>query len=116
MAGLSSASPDGRSPAQQLLAIRERVEELVARQDREFLEGVAPGLGAAGIRFSSWHEIDADDEKFLVATFEDRTFPALTPLAVDPGHPTTADRWDGELGCVAVRYRWAVELNINTTK
>src|SRR3546814_3274793 len=87
MAGLSSASPDGRSPAQQLLAIRERVEELVARQDREFLEGVAPGLGAAGIRFSSWHELDADDEKFLVETFEDRIFPVLTPLAVDPGHP-----------------------------
>ncbi|HEY9557331.1 MAG TPA: RNA degradosome polyphosphate kinase [Acidimicrobiales bacterium] len=87
MAGLSSASPDGRSPAQQLLAIRERVEELVARQEREFLEGVAPGLGAAGIRFSSWHELDADDEKFLVETFEDRIFPVLTPLAVDPGHP-----------------------------
>src|SRR3546814_16270664 len=85
MAGLSSASPDGRSPAQQLLAIRERVEELVSRQEREFLEGVAPGLGAAGIRFSSWHEPDADDEKVLVETIAERIFPVLTPLALDPG-------------------------------
>src|SRR3546814_15748972 len=112
MAGLSSASPDGRSPAQQLLAIRERVEELVARQEREFLEGVAPGLGAAGIRFSSWHELDADDEKFLVETCEDRIFPVLTPLAVDPGHPfpyLSKDRksvvWKE---CVSpCRYRWS---------
>jgi polyphosphate kinase len=40
-----------------------------------------------GIRFSSWNELDDDDEKFLVETFEQRIFPVLTPLAVDPGHP-----------------------------
>ncbi len=36
---------------------------------------------------SSWDELDDDDEKFLVETFEQRIFPVLTPLAVDPGHP-----------------------------
>jgi polyphosphate kinase len=86
-AGLGSTSPDGRSPAQQLLEVRERVEALVVRQEEAFLEQVAPALASVGIRFSSWEELDDDDEKFLVETFEHRIFPVLTPLAVDPGHP-----------------------------
>jgi len=86
-AGLLKTSPDGASPAQQLVAIRERVAELVARQERAFLEQVVPALADGGIRLSSWDELDDDDEKFLVETFEKRIFPVLTPLAVDPGHP-----------------------------
>jgi polyphosphate kinase len=86
-AGLLTTSPDGRSPANQLLEVRERVEELVGRQERAFLGEVVPALAAGGIRLSSWDELDDDDEKFLVETFEQRIFPVLTPLAVDPGHP-----------------------------
>jgi polyphosphate kinase len=86
-AGLLTPSPDGRTPAHQLLEIRERVEALVERQERAFLEGVVPALAAGGIRLSRWADLDDDDEKFLVETFEHRIFPVLTPLAVDPGHP-----------------------------
>ncbi|MFP5257086.1 MAG: RNA degradosome polyphosphate kinase [Acidimicrobiia bacterium] len=86
-AGLATTSPDGRTPAQQLLEVRERVESLVAAQERIFLEQVVPELAAGGIRLSAWDELDDDDEKFLVETFEERIFPVLTPLAVDPGHP-----------------------------
>jgi polyphosphate kinase len=86
-AGIGATSPDGRTPGQQLLEVRERVEHLVERQQQLFLEGVAPALAANGIRLSSWDELDDDDEKFMVETFEQRIFPVLTPLAVDPGHP-----------------------------
>ena len=86
-AGLGAVTPDGRTPAQQLLEVRDRVESLVVEQERLFLEEIAPELGERGIRFSSWAELDDDDEKFLVETFEERIFPVLTPLAVDPGHP-----------------------------
>ncbi len=86
-AGLLTTSPDGRTPAQQLIEVRERVEELVAQQEHVFLDEVVPALAAGGIRLSSWDELDDDDEKFLVETFEHRIFPVLTPLAVDPGHP-----------------------------
>jgi polyphosphate kinase len=86
-AGLGAVTPDGRTPAQQLLEARERVELFVVEQERLFLEEIAPELGEVGIRFSSWDELDDDDEKFLVETFEERIFPVLTPLAVDPGHP-----------------------------
>ena len=37
--------------------------------------------------FSSWAELDEDDVKHLDEVFEERIFPVLTPLAVDPGHP-----------------------------
>jgi polyphosphate kinase len=86
-AGLASTTADGRPPGQQLVEIRERAEELVSRQEAVFLEQVVPALSAVGIRLSSWRELDDDDEKFLVETFEQRIFPVLTPLAVDPGHP-----------------------------
>ncbi|MFO7281025.1 MAG: RNA degradosome polyphosphate kinase [Thermoanaerobacterales bacterium] len=86
-AGVSTLSPDGRTPGRQLLEIRDRLDVLLPRMEAAFLDGVAPALAEAGIRFSSWADLDQDDRKFLVETFEERIFPVLTPLAVDPGHP-----------------------------
>ncbi len=86
-AGIGATSPDGRTPGQQLLEVRDRVEALVARQQHLFLDEVAPALADHGIRLSRWDDLDDDDEKFMVETFERRIFPVLTPLAVDPGHP-----------------------------
>jgi polyphosphate kinase len=86
-AGIGTATPDGRTPGQQLLEVRDRVERLVVRLQQLFLDGIVPALAANGIRLSSWDELDDDDEKFMVETFEQRIFPVLTPLAVDPGHP-----------------------------
>jgi len=86
-AGVATTSPDGRTAAQQLLDIRDRLDKLLPRMQAVFLDQVSPALAAAGIRLSSWADLDEEDEKFLVETFEERIFPVLTPLAVDPGHP-----------------------------
>ena len=86
-AGIVTATPDGRTPAQQLLEIREEGEVLAARAERAFLEGLVPGLAAVGIIFSTYADLGDDDVKELDEIFEDRIFPVLTPLAVDPGHP-----------------------------
>jgi polyphosphate kinase len=86
-AGVIKTSPDGLAPAGQLLEIRDRLDALLPHMQSVFLEQVGPALAAAGIRLSSWADLDEDDEKFLVETFEQRIFPVLTPLAVDPGHP-----------------------------
>ena len=86
-AGLVATTPDGRTPAQQLLEIRDGVDALTKRCQHVFLEVVAPALSEEGITFSSWDELDEDDRKYLVEVFEDHIFPVLTPLAVDPGHP-----------------------------
>ncbi len=86
-AGVGRSSPDGRTAGQQLLEIRDRLDLLLPHMQAVFLDQVAPALADAGIRLSSWADLDEDDEKFVVETFEERIFPVLTPLAVDPGHP-----------------------------
>ena len=82
-AGVSGAA----SAAERLREIRALVDELVARQGRVFTNDVAPALARAGVRLSDWESLDDDDRKQLNAFFEERVFPVLTPLSVDPGHP-----------------------------
>jgi polyphosphate kinase len=86
-AGLGAVSADGMTPLEQLRAIRTGVEELVRRQGAAFLGDVVPALGEVGVVLSDWESLDDDDRSHLVEVFEQRIFPVLTPLAVDPGHP-----------------------------
>ena len=86
-AGLESAASDPQGPQAQVRAIRLKVVELYARQARAFLHGLVPHLDSHGIRFSDWSSLDEDDRAYLDKVFEERIFPVLTPLAVDPGHP-----------------------------
>ena len=86
-AGLSPTSPDGLTAVDQLREIRGRVEDLVKRLSKTFLDDVVPQLASVGIVLSDWATLDDDDREYLVQVFEDRIFPVLTPLAVDPGHP-----------------------------
>lgn len=86
-AGLESAASDPHGPQAQIRAIRLKVVELYARQARAFLQGLVPHLDSHGIRFSDWSSLDEDDRAYLDKVFEERIFPVLTPLAVDPGHP-----------------------------
>jgi polyphosphate kinase len=86
-AGVRTRSVDGLRPGEQLKVIRDRVEELVARQDRIFLDRLVPALASAGVRLSDWSSLDDDDRSYLVDVFHRQIFPVLTPLAVDPGHP-----------------------------
>src|SRR4051812_35814834 len=87
VAKVGRVSPDGKTPTDQLKAIAWRVGELVDRMEHLFLDEIVPALAEVGIVFSSWHQLDDDDRKYLVEEFETRIFPVLTPLAVDPGHP-----------------------------
>ena len=86
-AGLRAVSPDGRDPQEQLRAIRAQVEELVNRMATVFTKDVAPALEDAGIRFADWDDLSETDRAHLESVFEERVFPVLTPLAVDPAHP-----------------------------
>ena len=85
--GLEDASSDARGPRQEIHAIRAKVEALYARQSRVFLGGLVPELDAQAIRFSDWSSLGEVERAFLDRVFEERIFPVLTPLAVDPAHP-----------------------------
>ena len=86
-AKLTATSADGMTPTEQLAAIRTRVQDVVKRQSKIFLDQVVPALGEHGVVLSDWEDLDDDDRDYLVEVFHDRIFPVLTPLAVDPGHP-----------------------------
>ena len=85
--GVTSAPPDGLSPLAQLAEIRARVEEQAERLQRVQLDDLVPALAAEGVGLLDWDELDESDRKLMTGEFEDRIFPILTPLAVDPGHP-----------------------------
>jgi polyphosphate kinase len=85
-AGLTTTSPDGLSPREQLDAIRARVQELSVRAGRIF-ETLSERLGATGVRIVGWDELKGTQREELREMFENRIFPVLTPLAVDPAHP-----------------------------
>ena len=86
-AGIHTPSPDGRTPAQQLLEIGDRVETMIDDQEQLLVRTLMPALTAAGIGLLRWDDLERTEAKQLVDVFEQRIFPVLTPLAVDPAHP-----------------------------
>ena len=86
-AEVGALSPDGCTPREQLAAIHSRMLELVTLAHELFLKDLVPALGAVGIRFSDWSDLDDADRRQLSRRFEEQIFPVLTPLLVDPAHP-----------------------------
>jgi polyphosphate kinase len=86
-AGLTSTSPDGMTASEQLERISERVRTLMARQHRVWVRSIRPRLANAGIRVVDWDQLDAAARRFCRERYEERIYPVLTPLSVDPAHP-----------------------------
>lgn len=80
-------NPDGLTPAAQLDAIRTLSRGLCARQVAVVRDELLPALAAEGVEVVVDGPLDADERDHLARVFEDRVFPVLTPLAVDPAHP-----------------------------
>jgi len=86
-AGITALLPDGISPARQLKMALERVRELCARQQRLALDVLLPQLAREGIHVCRWDDLTAEERAACERFYQDRVFPVLTPLAVDPAHP-----------------------------
>jgi polyphosphate kinase len=86
-AGVVGRSPDGTTPAEQLIAIRRTVDALTDQHRRCWLDDVQPKLRDQGIRLIDYAELDDQQRAFCKAYFEREVFPVLTPLAFDPSHP-----------------------------
>jgi polyphosphate kinase len=85
-ANVSIPSPDGRTPGQQLDEVRTAVVDLVDRHVTAYAD-LAKGLAGHGIEIVHIDEVTDAQRDELNRVFEDRIFPVLTPLAVDPSHP-----------------------------
>jgi len=80
--------PDGTGPLEQLRNIADRTQELVARQYRCLAESIAPAMVAEGFRLVRYGDLDEQQLKRVDRFFTERALPILTPMAVDPAHPS----------------------------
>lgn len=80
-------SADGRTPQEQLKLINDRLRPLVAKQHRHFEEALRPQLATQGVYLLDYIDLSQEQRAYLHQYFEEKVFPVLTPLAIDPGHP-----------------------------
>ena len=86
-AGIVEKSPDGLTPAEQLVRIGEAVGEPRQRPAGALARAAR---GAAPRRTSSWSTAATSrkaERTWLEDHFLHHIFPVLTPLAIDPAHP-----------------------------
>ncbi len=79
---------DGLSPIAQLQRISMRTRQLVNQQYECWNQSLRPQLAEAGLRVVSEDALDASQRKSLDRYFSQRVYPVLTPMAIDPSHPS----------------------------
>jgi polyphosphate kinase len=84
---VSTPNVAGYRPLELLELISTKVNELVSRQTETLQSSILPALKQQGIEFVTWQELDEAERVYTGKLFQDRIFPVLTPLAVDPTHP-----------------------------
>ena len=97
-------SADGLRSMQQLIRISRRARQLVDEQSQCFNDKIVPALGEQGIMILSVAELNREQQKIVDDFFELRAFPILTPMAIDPSHPSPRFHNRG-LYLVALLYR-----------
>ena len=85
--GITAANVAGFTPIELMKQVSLRTNELMERHSRVFHEELEPLLKNEGIEFLHWDQLDDTERGYVTKLFQDRIFPVLTPLAVDPSHP-----------------------------
>ena len=83
---IRSTSIDGRTPSQQMVAIRERVMAL-HREQRAVWSQLRTMLAEAGVFVADDDRLSQQAYDWLRNHFLDQIMPVLTPQAIDPAHP-----------------------------
>jgi polyphosphate kinase len=84
--GINTKSPEGLTPAEQLVRIAEAVAVLVQDQQAQW-RALRGELATAGIALVDGPDITRSEKAWLEDYFLAHVFPLLTPLAIDPAHP-----------------------------
>src|SRR5579884_3799124 len=84
--GITTKSPEGLTPGEQLERIAESVALVVEDQQTQWRE-LRKELGQAGIVLIDGPDVTRSEKAWLEDHFLTHIFPLLTPLAIDPAHP-----------------------------
>ncbi|APO74193.1 polyphosphate kinase [Rhizobium etli 8C-3] len=79
-------TPDGKTPAEQLDAILQEIDNLQMEQQAS-LAVLQQYLAKEDILIVRPGALSDADRQWLAAEFEQAIFPVLTPLSIDPAHP-----------------------------
>lgn len=87
------AEPEDRMPEQlsiheQFQQVHARTQALVARQHACLRDQVLPRLSQAGISLLAPADLSSQQKAYIDEYFQQTVFPVLTPMAIDPSHPT----------------------------
>src|SRR5579862_2212982 len=85
-AGVATTSDDGLTPAEQIARVDEMAGELIADQQRVWVQ-LRKELRESGVVVLASDELTETDRTWLESDFRENMFPVLTPLALDPAHP-----------------------------
>jgi polyphosphate kinase len=85
--GVTKPNTAGYTPSQLMTALSLKTQELIQRQTKCFHDVVNPALQSAGIHIVKLKDLTPEENAFVDAIFQEKIFPVLTPLAVDPSHP-----------------------------
>jgi polyphosphate kinase len=84
--GILERSPDGLTPAEQLVVINEMVSRLATDQQAIWRD-LRGDLREAGIALVEGRDVSKSERAWIEDHFLHNIFPLLTPLAIDPAHP-----------------------------
>ena len=85
--GVTTPNSAGYSPKALLRIVLARTQELVNIQADRFRDVIIPELKENGIEFVKISELTDTERENLKIYYNQRIFPVLTPLVVDPSHP-----------------------------
>ncbi len=85
--GIAELSDDLVAPTEALTQISDRTHMMVAEQYNVWQTQMLPLLAINKLNVLSRTELSTEQKAAAKAHFQSSVFPALTPLAVDPGHP-----------------------------
>jgi polyphosphate kinase len=86
-ANVTMLSLDGKTPTEQMFAIRQCVQRQMELMLRYWVDQLEPRLSGEGVTIVNYADLTPAQRACSTDYFEREIFPVLTPLAVDPGHP-----------------------------
>ncbi|MDP3972524.1 MAG: RNA degradosome polyphosphate kinase [Candidatus Nanopelagicales bacterium] len=85
--GIAVRAASGLMPREVLDAVLKRSHDLMIRHAHCLHHELLPALAEENIELVRWDDLGEMEQAELSVLFDERVYPVLTPLAVDPAHP-----------------------------